>query len=458
MFSSLMKKNEKMEDEEFDTDIEEENNKKVVPRSTKEVYLDACQKTGSVPSSKFLRQCETSAINLKHYGIGDKGAKAVSMALRSDSVVTTLNLHDNSIRESGGIWIAKCLKHNCCLGSLDLSGNPIGTKGADAVADALLENGNLMELSLKDCGLQDKGMNKLAHSLELNSFLRKLDLSYNDLGDKSATLIGSVLCLNRYLESVDLSWNSIRSKGASDLAVGLTENKRLKEFNLSWNGLSDGGAEGMEAALISNTSLESLDVSSNSFTVRGAQCFAQGLKLNRNLEILRVGRNPFQSAGARLLLDALKQNPSSSLQELHLNDIVFDKDCVMQLESLLEERPSFFCSWDVSIQGLRISKSEKPELVDMFFSFVHNRGLRMIDLYRILTREHDAQFLGKENFVSGMKKLNVSLKDRQLRETFDILDRDGSGFIAFQEFKACKSDWYKTRTAFKETHNDEAKL
>lgn len=436
----------RMEDDEFfDTDLEEESmdrefedweeqveNRK---RSAPEIYLDACKSSDIVPSSKFLKQCSTENVDLNHYGLGDSGARAVCMALEGCTNVTNLQLQDNGITDMGMISIAKMLKRNRFVVNVDLSGNQVGKNALDELGDMLMQNNTLKELNLSKCSLQGKTVPAFCNSLRLDAPLTHLNLSYNDIGDKGAIVLGAAIKWNIVLDFLDVSWNSIRVKGARALAEGLKTNTRLREMNIAWNGLLDNGIAAIQEALSCNQTLKVLDIGSNCITNKGVFSIAKFLKTNRSLEVLKTGRNPFQSYGACVLLRAIQKNPSSALRELQMDDIVFDKDCASELGLVLGDRPSFTCSWDISIIGERKSDQTKnPDITDVYLAFVRTRGLRFIELFKILSKDHDGHKLSKEDFVGGMKKLNAPIHDFKLRELFDKMDTNGNGVIAFQEF------------------------
>lgn len=448
---------EVMEDDEFfDTDLEEESAEweiekeefGVLSRSIQDIYLDACKNNNIVPSSRFLKQCSTEkTVELNHYGLGDSGTRALCTALEGCSNVTTLNLHDNGIYDKGITYIAKMLKRNIFISKVDLSGNQIGKEAVDELGDMLLQNNTLKELNISKCNLQGKTVSVFCNSLRLDAPLAHLNLSYNDIGDRGATFLGSAIKVNSILENLDVSWNSIRVKGARALAEGLKTNTRLREVNIAWNGLLDDGVAAIQEALSCNQTLKVLDIGSNCITNKGVVSIARILKTNKSLEVLKTGRNPFQSYGACVLLRAIQKNTSSALRELQLDDIVFDKDCARELEILLEGRPSFTCSWDISITGERLTDREKrPEILDVYLAFVRTQGLRLIDLFKILSKDRDGLKLSKEDFVGGMKKLNAPIHDVQLRELFDKMDSKSNGVIAFQEFVVWTRERYQPQS------------
>ncbi|XP_068686720.1 leucine-rich repeat-containing protein 74A-like [Montipora foliosa] len=435
-----------MEDDEFfDTDLEDEScaqeledkldQVEIRERSPREIYLEVCKSCDIVPSSRFLKQYSSENVDLNHYGLGDPGTRAICVALEGCTNVTDLQLQDNGIRDKGITAVAKMLKRNRYIVKVDLSRNLVERKGLDALADMLMQNNTLKELNISKCNTQGKSISAFCKSLRLDAPLTYLNLSYNDIGDKGAIVLGSAIKCNVILDFLDVSWNSIRVKGAQALAEGLKMNTRLRELNIAWNGLLDDGIAALQEALLCNQSLKVLDVGSNCITNKGVFAIAKFLKTNKSLEVLKTGRNPFQSYGACVLLRAIQKNPSSVLRELQMDDIVFDKDCARELELVLEGRPSFTCSWNISIIGERKSdQTKKPELTDIYLAFVRTRGLRFIELFKILSKDSIGQRLTKEDFVRGMKKLNAPMHDFKLRELFDMMDANKNGVIVFQEF------------------------
>ena len=409
-------------------------------KTTTERYLDACYVLSTVPVGRFLRQCTTGHVDLKHYGIRDTGAQAVATALETDMTVTALYLHDNGISEAGSAALSKMLKDNCFVTKLDLSENKIGKLGAEAIGEMLLENAALRELNLRGCGIHGKDVQRFLGAVRGNPHLKSLDFGYNDLGDEGAIHLGKALLRNQTLETLDVSWNNIRAPGIEELAKGLAQNKTLKELDLSWNYFLDDGAGHVRFALVQNCSLVVLEMRSCSIHTLGAHKIADALKVNEGLEVLRIGKNPFQSAGACSLLRGARCNRKGVLRELVLDDVVFDRECETELHALLEQRPNFTCCWDVSITGGHVSKTEdNPDAVEIFFTFVRTRGLRLIDLVRMMAKDTNATTVTKTEFIAGLKKLNAPLKDHQLRALFAALDINNDDLVQFSEILSSKS-------------------
>ena len=83
--------------------------------------------------------------------------------------------------------------------------------------------------------------------------------------------------------------------------------------------------------------------------------------------------------------------------------------------------------------------------MELFLTFVRTKGLRLVDLFRIISKDGNASTINKNEFITGMKKLNVPLKDHQLRVLFDSLDINGDESVEFHEFLGSRSHYLKTR-------------
>lgn len=436
--------------DEYDTDLEENfTEEKDFHKTQEEIYLQTCQRLDIPPVSRFLRVLCTDTVDLPHYGIGDNGIIAVSTALGRNITVKKLNLCDNSISHVGAEALAQMLKDNCFISQLDVSENRIGTKGIECFGEMLNENGCLKNLGLTNCGLHERDISTLLQAGKIH--LSVLNLKGNELGDEGAITLGSFLVSNSTLEVLDLSWNAIHLRGIAAIAKGLKTNTALRHLDISRNSISNEGATEIGEVLGTNKSLLILDVSNCGFNEIGAEAISEGLSSNKTLHTLKIGRNPFHAYGVQKLLKEIRKNKSSALKNLDMEDTTLDQPCVRELESLTQERPGFTCLWGTVVKGgetgvalpasLRGNAPKTPLVVQKFLSFVSSRGWRLIDLFRIITRNDFSALrmtVDRERFVQGLQKLGVRLKKVQLDELFDILDVDQDGVVRFQEFVAMK--------------------
>jgi len=419
----------------WDTDLEESSSATIHDAAPQQMYVTACTKLGIPPASKFIKQMATSKVDLRHYGLLDQGVQAISYALKRNITVGTLNLHDNGITEKGARALADLLEENCFITSLDLSGNNIGMDGNRAIERMLRNTSTLRELNVSNICSSARQMLPLMEGLKESFYLKVLDLSHNCLDDEGAATLGSILSMTSSLESLNVSWNNISSRGAVGLMNGLRECYTLKKLDLSWNSLAGVAAQALGDALEANESLRHLDATNTSIGLLEAKSIAKGLKNNKTLQVLHIGKNPFLSPGAQEFLKAIRQNRESALEELHLEGMALDRNCHKELEEVLQKRPDFICTWQISIQGDQLRDVRIPEKVsplDTFVRFARSSGLRMVDLFKVLSAKRGA--IGKEAFIAGMTKMNIAMSKADLKKVFAVLDVNNDGKLQFHEF------------------------
>ena len=67
-------------------------------------------------------------VDLFNKSLGDADAKALGLALRSNTTVTTLDLSGNQIGDQGAKDLADAVRHSTTMTYLDLDGNQIGAE------------------------------------------------------------------------------------------------------------------------------------------------------------------------------------------------------------------------------------------------------------------------------------------------------------------------------------------
>ena len=434
-YEDLLSEPSSGDEDGWDTDLEESGSATLQDATPQQMYLTACTQLGIPPATKFIKQMATSKVDLRHYGLLDQGVQAISYALKRNITVATLNLHDNGITEKGARALADLLEENCFISSLDMSGNKIGIDGNRAMERVLRNTSALRELNVSNICSSAGQMLPLMEGLKDSFYLKVLDLSHNCLDDQGAATLGSILSMTSSIESLNVSWNNICSRGAVGLMDGLREYYTLKKLDLSWNSLAGAAAQALRGALEINESLTHLDATNTSIGLPEAKIIAKGLKRNKTLQVLRIGKNPFLSPGSHALLKAIRRNHESVLQELHLEGMALDKDCHKELDEVLQKRPEFNCTWQISIQGGQARDVRSPEKVsplDTFVRFARNSGLRMVDLFKALSATRGT--IGQDAFIAGLKKMNIEMSKADLKKVFTTLDVNNDGKLQFHEF------------------------
>ncbi|RIB23758.1 hypothetical protein C2G38_2032463 [Gigaspora rosea] len=144
------------------------------------------------------------------------------------------------------------LRKNTMLTSLDLGSNELGPFGVKLLSEELCKNTTLTSLILKDNNLGSKG----AEVLCKNTSLTSLDLDSNKLGSKGGKALASALCKNTTRTSLNFENNNLGSEGGNALADALCNNSTLTSLNLRYNNLGSEGGKALADALYSKISLK----------------------------------------------------------------------------------------------------------------------------------------------------------------------------------------------------------
>ena len=126
--------------------------------------------------------------------IGDHGARALCMLLKSRCKLVKLNLCDNQIKGTGAQALAHALTRNTSLRYLNLRHNHIGDEGGQALCRGLAKNATLLELNLSSNDMGESTAILLSQMVTINSTLKSLDLSCNRLGLVSCWVDSPVRC------------------------------------------------------------------------------------------------------------------------------------------------------------------------------------------------------------------------------------------------------------------------
>ena len=299
--------------------------------SGKSEYLAKCSELKIVPIAIFIAKLDCEHINLRHHGMGVKGALSVAAALTVNTQIRSLNLGDNWLRDDGTHAIAKVLVTNASLTSLNLADNRIGLPGIMSICKHMQQNSTLAELSLRGNELNDRAAAPLAEAFKASSSLTKVDLSYNAFGEEAGKVFGDMLNGHSHLLDVNLKWNALKAKGATAIAEGLKQNSVLNRVDLGWNGLEDAGIAAIADMLGANAALTHLDVSHNRVNPAGCEKLAEGIKNNHNLLSLELGFNPMgvassekgvltsQKSGITALIEALRA--SENIEAVGLSNV-----------------------------------------------------------------------------------------------------------------------------------------
>ncbi|KAG6936716.1 leucine rich repeat containing 74A [Chelydra serpentina] len=425
---------EKMGADSSDTDLEiEDTERSFATMKGAELYLEACKLVGVVPVSYFIRNIEEPYMNLNHHGLGPKGAKAIAIALVSNTTITHLELEDNWILAEGVTCLVQMLRENCYVQELNISNNHIGTEGAEAISRMFLDNiSSLRAVQLSGNNFREETAQYFTEALLGNYRVKELDLSHNEFSEKGGEHLGQMLANNEALEFLNLSWNHLRMKGAVALGAGLRVNGTLKILDLSWNGFGNEGALALGEALKLNNILVQLDISSNHINNEGAGKLARGLEVNGNLKILKMSHNPLTVEGAIALVTSIRKNSKSKMEEINISNVLVNGSFLKLLDVVCQVHPEL----DVIYGGVRgfISKKpeQRPDPMKLIQNYLDERKLRLWDFFKNMDKDGSMKIPVAEFRKAMMQQSRIPLDRAQIGELVHKLDRHRTGMVDYR--------------------------
>lgn len=420
------------DDSGWDTDLEGEGKaKNYIYPGSKEHYREACKKCEVVPTNYFMRNIQSTKLKFAHHGLGEKGVRALCMALVTNTHVCTLDLKANDMGDDGTRHVCAMLRDNLFITDLDISENNIGEEGILNVCHVLQNSGTLRKLSLRGNKLGSRHAFHLAESLGTNQGLRILDLSENQFDDLAGQYLGPAISENEFLTDINLGWNQLRLKGAMAVGQALRENSSLKKVNLSWNGFGDDGMLILKQVLQENNIIEELDLSANRITQLGADTLSKGLAENNELRILRLGQNQLLSEGALSILKIAKTNSSTSLIEIDFSGIQINQSFMELLKEVNELLPKLIV-YHGGLGGSPQKAADRPKPMKVLRDHIQKNNMRVLDFFKRMDKDA-SKAITIEEFVAGLQETGIPLRKDELTELVTGLDKDGNGEIDYQE-------------------------
>uniref|UniRef100_A0A8C3RLW8 Leucine rich repeat containing 74A n=1 Tax=Chelydra serpentina TaxID=8475 RepID=A0A8C3RLW8_CHESE len=363
-----------------------------------ELYLEACKLVGVVPVSYFIRNIEEPYMNLNHHGLGPKGAKAIAIALVSNTTITHLELEDNWILAEGVTCLVQMLRENCYVQELVSNFPP---------SSNTLEHGN---------NFREETAQYFTEALLGNYRVKELDLSHNEFSEKGGEHLGQML------------GNSTHYFHRASWAV----NGTLKILDLSWNGFGNEGALALGEALKLNNILVQLDISSNHINNEGAGKLARGLEVNGNLKILKMSHNPLTVEGAIALVTSIRKNSKSKMEEINISNVLVNGSFLKLLDVVCQVHPEL----DVIYGGVRgfISKKpeQRPDPMKLIQNYLDERKLRLWDFFRNMDKDGSMKIPVAEFRKAMMQQSRIPLDRAQIGELVHKLDRHRTGMVDYR--------------------------
>ena len=296
---------------------------------------------------------DLQVLNLRHCGLGDKGAIALAECLKVNQNITELSLVDNWITAKGGDALLEAIRHNTLITKVDISENRLGYRAGQLGQEVelgdllhkLLRNDTrckqLKTLSLRANHIGDRDMEKICDALSTNTWLHNIDVSYNELGPASGKALGAMIAANMDIRSIDLQWNQLRGLGTfSVINDGMMDNNTLRRISIAWNGAEDKVGEAFGQALSKNGSLEEVDLSHNRIGEKGAVKIAEGLLQNQSLRRLNLSFNPLGDNGCKAILTAIRDTQNTQLCYVDIKSSDAGEKAHEELQLTKQQKPS----------------------------------------------------------------------------------------------------------------------
>ncbi|XP_041070161.1 leucine-rich repeat-containing protein 74A [Carcharodon carcharias] len=444
---------EKTSEDNYDTDVELEG-KPSETVTEEEVYRKACEDVGVSPISYYIRHRHDAHLNLNYRCMSPKAVKALSIALVSNTSVTTLELEHDGIDAEGMQYLMEMLVENCYIQTLNLSNNELRTWGVEVLCKMLPLNISLKCIKLSGNKLKSNDAAYFAETLSSNFRISELDLSYNEFGDKGAEFLGQMLATNDSLEILNLRWNQIQMEGAVALSAGLRINITLKVLDVSYNGFGNEGVLAMGETLKFNNTLLELRLDTNHINNEGVIMLCKGLDINDNVKILCLSDNPITVDGAFRLLEVVRKNEKSNLEKISIKNVLVNENFMELLKSITHDHPQF----QIETKGLGGSiVGNRPRRLDpmkMIQDYLDKCKLRLSDFFRNMDKDGNMS-VSVSDFRKALQQFNIPLDLVQIEELLGKLDRDNTGAIDYRNLVDTRNQMIRDQR--EQVHKEESR-
>ncbi|RAL38459.1 hypothetical protein DM860_002437 [Cuscuta australis] len=318
--------------------------------------------------SEALEGCDLKSLNLSDNALGEKGVRAFSKLLESQTGLEELFLMNDGISEEAARAVCELVPSTNKLRVLHFHNNMTGDKGAIAISKIVTRSSSLEDFRCSSTRVGTEGGRALSKALETCTRLVKLDLRDNMFGSDVGEALGEALSKHENLSEVYLSYLNLEDVGATAIANALKESAAsLKIFEMAGNDVTAEGGIALASCLWGKASLEKLNLAENELKDDGAIRIAKALEEGHDrLRVVDMSCNLLGRAGARVLAQTLMGNPDFELLNVNGNfisdegvDEVKDifKKCPEKLDTLEDNDPEGGDEDDEEEKGSEEAKS-----------------------------------------------------------------------------------------------------
>jgi Ran GTPase-activating protein 1 len=299
-------------------------------------------------STLLKSQTSLQALYFMNSGISEDAARAICELLPSAQEIRILHFHNNMTGDAGAEVLAELVKRSPNLEDFQFSSSRVGIEGGIALAESLQSCKMLRRIDVHDNMFGPDGGFALAKMLRMHTQLAEVYLSDLGLEDDGTVAVAEALANGAtYLRVLELGGNEITAKAVSAIAACVQSLKFLTRLNLAENELKDKGAVVVCQALISgHEALKELDLSENMLGSIGAVAAAQAVAGKTGFGLLNLNRNHISKTGLGAICKVLAkctQEPSV-LGPLDENDEDGDEEDVQdEVDEEYEEEEDWEC-------------------------------------------------------------------------------------------------------------------
>nr|XP_043635399.1 RAN GTPase-activating protein 2-like [Erigeron canadensis] len=264
-------------------------------------------------SALLSSQSNLEELYLINDGISEEAAKALCELLPSTDKLKILHFANNMTGDDGAIAIAELLKKSPLLEDFRCSSTRVDSQGGIALSEALAKCAHLKKLDLRDNMFGVEAGRALSKSVSEFTHLSEIYLGYLNLeNDGTLALIEALKASAPRLEVLELSGNEITSQAAPALASFVAVRKEtLKKIILSENELKDDGAIVIANALEEDfPQLTEVDLSTNQIRRAGARVLAQAVVGKPGFKLLNIDGNFLSDEGVEDVKEIFKNSPN----------------------------------------------------------------------------------------------------------------------------------------------------
>lgn len=296
--------------------------------------------------SAALEGSVLNSLNLSNNALGEKGVRAFSALLKSQSQLEELYLMNDGISEEAARAVCELIPSTEKLRVLHFHNNMTGDEGAIAIAEVVKCSSLMEDFRCSSTRIGSDGGVALSEALENCIHLKKLDLRDNMFGVDAGVALSKALSKHTNLTEVYLSYLNLEDEGAIAIANVLKETaSSLTVLDMAGNDITAEAAPTLSACIAAKNLLTKLNLAENELKDEGAIQIGKALQEgHEQLTEVDLNTNSIRRAGARFLAQVVVQKPGFKL--LNIDGNFISEDGIDEVKSIFKKSPEMLASLD----------------------------------------------------------------------------------------------------------------